>query len=137
MKAQGQARRVDGLLILLLAYGSASLFHHVHNAVFVDEYPNLPAWLSSAGVYAAWVGVTLIGVAGYLLLRRGYRLAGLAVVGLYGAFGLDGLAHYSRAPFSAHTLTMNLTIGLEVATAMLLLIAVAGLMIKRLREQTA
>ena len=136
MEAQGQARRVDGLLILLLAYGSASLFHHVHNAVFVEEYPNLPAWLSAAEVYAAWAGVTLIGVAGYLLLRRGYRLAGLAVVGLYGAFGLDGLAHYSRAPFSAHTLTMNLTIGLEVATAMLLLLAVAGLMIRRFREKS-
>lgn len=136
MEAQGRATRIDGLLILLLAYGSASLFHHVHNAVFVEDYPNLPAWLSAAWVYAAWAGVTLIGVAGYLLLRRGYRLPGLAVVGLYGAFGFDGLAHYSRAPFSAHTLTMNLTIGLEVATAMLLLIAVASLMIKRLREQT-
>ncbi len=100
----------------------------------MEEYPNLPAWLSAAEVYAAWAGVTLVGVAGYLLLRRGYRLTGLAVVGLYGAFGFDGLAHYSRAPFSAHTLTMNLTIGFEVATAMLLLTVVAGLMIKRLRE---
>lgn len=129
-------RRVDGLLIFLLAYGSASLFHHVHNAVFVDEYPNLPDWLSAAWVYAAWAGVTSIGIAGYLLLRGGYRLSGLAVVGLYGAFGLDGLAHYGRAPFSAHTLTMNLTIGLEVATAILLLIAVTVLMLKRLREVT-
>lgn len=115
-------------MILLLAYTGASLFHYVHNAVFLDAYPNLPAWLSSAQVYAAWLGGTAIGLVGYLLLRRGYRQAGLAVIAVYGALGLDGLSHYTRAPFSAHTLTMNLTIGLEAATGTLLLIAVTVLL---------
>lgn len=119
------------LMILLLAYTGASLFHYVHNAVFLDAYPNLPVWLSSARVYAAWLGVTAVGLVGYLLLRRGYRLTGLAVIAVYGALGLDGLAHYTRAPLSAHTFTMNLTIGLEATTGTLLLIAVAVLMFKR------
>lgn len=118
-------------MVLLLAYTGASLFHYVHNAVFLDAYPNLPPWLSSARVYAAWLGVTAIGLVGFLLLRRGYRLAGLVVIAIYGALGLDGLAHYTRAPFSAHTLTMNLTIGLEAVTGTLLLIAVAVLMFRR------
>lgn len=131
MSSQKQARHAGWLLILLLAYTGASLFHYVHNAVFLDAYPNLPAWLSSARVYAAWLGVTAIGLVGYLLLRRGYRLAGLAVIAVYGALGLDGLAHYTRAPFSAHTPTMNLTIGLEAVTGTLLLIAVAVLMFRR------
>jgi hypothetical protein len=34
------------LLACLLAYAAASLFHHLHNAAFLDQYPNLPAWLS-------------------------------------------------------------------------------------------
>ena len=117
--------RFDGLLIPLLAYAAASLFHHVHNAEFLNEYPNMPAGLSPARVYAAWLGVTAVGLSGYILIRRGYELAGLAALAVYGALGLLGLAHYTRAPLSAHTLTMNVTIGLEAGTGLLLLAAVA------------
>lgn len=123
------------LLPLLLAYGAASLFHHVHNAEFLQQYPNMPAWLSPAQVYAAWLGVTLVGVVGYLLVRRGFQLAGLFVIAGYAALGFDGLGHYSVAPLSAHTMTMNLTIWLEVATALLLLVAVAGFLARRMRQR--
>jgi len=123
------------LLVLLLTYGAASLLHHVHNAEFLPQYPNMPAWLSPAQVYAAWIGVTLIGVVGYLLVRRGYQLAGLFVIAAYAALGFDGLGHYSVAPLSAHTVTMNLTIWLEVATALLLWVAVAGFLAKRMRQR--
>jgi hypothetical protein len=123
------------LLVLLLAYSAASLFHHVHNAEFLPQYPNMPAWLSPAQVYAAWLGVTLVGVAGYLLVRRGYQLAGLSAIAAYAALGFDGLGHYSVAPLSAHTMTMNLTIWLEVATALLLLVAVAGFLARRMRQR--
>ena len=36
--------RRDALLWCLLAYTAASLFHYTHNAVFLADYPNLPAW---------------------------------------------------------------------------------------------
>jgi hypothetical protein len=123
------------LLILLLAYGAASLVHYVHNAEFLLQYPNMPAWLSPAQVYAAWIGVTLVGVVGYLLVRRGYQLAGLLVIAAYAALGFDGLGHYGLAPLSAHTVTMNLTIWLEVAAASLLLVAVAGFLAKQMRQR--
>ena len=126
--------RFDWLLALLLAYGAASLFHHVHNAKFLDQYPNMPAWLSPAGVYAAWLGVTLVGVAGYLMFRHGFRIAGLLVIAAYGVLGFDGLAHYGLAPASAHSFMMNLTIWLEVATAALLLVAVGNLLVRRARS---
>jgi len=123
------------LLMLLLAYAAASLFHHVHNAEFLLQYPNMPVWLSPAQVYAAWLGVTLVGVAGYLLVRRGYQLAGLFAIAAYAALGFGGLGHYGVAPLSAHTATMNLTIWLEVATALLLLVAVAGFLARRMRQR--
>ena len=133
--SQASDLRTDRLmLILLLGYAAASLFHHVHNAEFLHEYPNMPSWLSPVGVYAAWLGVTLVGVAGYLLLRRGFRIAGLLVIAAYGALGFDGLAHFSLAPLSAHSSTMHLTIWLEVATAAMLLIAVAVLLYRRSRS---
>jgi hypothetical protein len=108
------------LLILLLAYGAASLVHYAHNAEFLADYPNMPAWLSRAKVYVAWFGVTAIGALGYLLVRRGHQLGGLCVIAVYAALGFDGLGHYRLAPLSAHTAAMNLTIWLEVATAALL-----------------
>jgi hypothetical protein len=119
------------LLILLLAYGAASLVHYAHNAEFLADYPNMPAWLSRAKVYVAWLGVTAIGVLGYLLVRRGHQLGGLCVIAVYAAIGFDGLAHYRLAPLSAHTATMNLTIWLEVAAAALLFTAAVGLAAKQ------
>ena len=125
--------RISLLAIFLLAYGAASLFHYANNAEFLIEYPNMPVWLSPARIYAAWLGVTAVGLVGFFLIRRGYQLTGLAVLGIYGALGIDGLGHYTIAPLSAHTFTMNLTIWLEAATAVLLLAAVVSLMLRRLR----
>lgn len=113
------------LLFALLAYGAASLLHHVHNAAFLYEYPNMPSWITPAAVYAAWGGEFAIGALGYVLLNRGHRIAGLALLGLLAAFGLGGLAHYGLAPFLAHSPAMNATILIEAATAALLLAAVA------------
>jgi len=125
--------RTGLLLAFLLLYAAASLVHYAHNAEFLGDYPNMPAWLSPALVYGAWLGVTAVGVIGFILIRRGYQLTGLAVLGVYGVLGLDGLTHYTLAPLSAHTFTMNLTIWLEAASAVLLLAAVVGLAWRRLR----
>jgi hypothetical protein len=119
------------LLVLLLIYGAASLAHFIHNAEFLAEYPNMPASWSRAGVYVAWVGLTVLGAFGWLLLRRGYQMAGLLFVAAYAALGLDSLGHYVLAPMSAHTATMNGTILLEVTAAALLFIQAVKLMFQR------
>lgn len=119
------------LFVLLLIYGAASLLHFGHNAEFLADYPNMPPWLSRAGVYVAWVGLTIVGLLGWLLMSRGYRLAGLFLVALYAALGLDSLGHYVLAPMSAHTVAMNVTILLEVTAAALLLIESARLIARR------
>ena len=111
----------------MIAYGAGSLVHFVHNAEFLAEYPNMPAWLSRTDVYVVWLGITAIGVAGYVLAGHGYRLAGLLLVAVYAALGLDSLGHYALAPMSAHTAAMNSTILLEVATAALLFVRSLGL----------
>jgi hypothetical protein len=111
-------------LALILAYCAASLLHFVHSAVFLHDYPNMPAWLSSARIYAAWCGVTAVGLVGYWMRRAGYRVAGLVVIAVYAALGFGGLDHYALAPVLAHSLTMNLTIGVEALVAAALLIAV-------------
>jgi len=118
------------LLALMLVYCLASLVHFAHNAEFVTDYPNLPAWLTRSTVYGAWFAVTAVGVAGVVLLRLGFRLFGLFVVAGYAALGFAGLDHYWVAPVSAHTLAMNATIWFEVAAAAALLVATLILLIR-------
>lgn len=91
----------------------------------------MPAWLTMARVYAAWIGVTAVGVIGYLLVQKGYAHVGLVVLGSYAALGFDGFAHYGLAPLSAHTSMMNVTIWLEAATGLILLIVVVRRMAGR------
>lgn len=111
------------LFILLLIYCAASLIHFIHNAEFLSDYPGLPASWTSTGVYLAWAGMTLIGVVGWLLTRRGYWIAGLITIIVYAICGLDSLAHYIVAPMSEHTLMMNVTILLEVSAASMVLVS--------------
>ena len=123
------------LAVLLVVYLAASLLHFAHNAEFLSDYPNLPAWITRPGVYLAWAGMAFIGMGGLVLYRRGWQVRGLLLIGLYAAFGFDGLLHYSRAPFGAHTFAMNFTIWFEVAAAAGLLVAVAFALVKRFHRQ--
>jgi len=113
------------LAVALIAYAAAALAHHAHNAHFLDHYPNMPAWLSPAGVYLAWLLATAVGAAGYVLLRGNHRALGMAALFCYGVYGLDALLHYLVAPFSAHTPAMHATIAMEAATAAVLLATLA------------
>ena len=112
---------------LLLLYCGASLLHFLHNAAYVAAYPNLPKWISPAAILFAWCAISAIGLCGYLLGRRGYVLPGLFVLAVYTILGFDGLLHYGRAPMSEHTVGMNRTIWVEVATAALALGVVSWL----------
>ena len=128
MKGTG-ASRIAKLALpwLLLLYCAASLLHFVHNATYLADYPNLPAWISQASVYGVWGGLLVLGLGGYLLYRRGHTVLGLALLALYTALGFDGLLHYGRAPMSAHTAAMNITIWTEVVTAAVALATVLWL----------
>ncbi|HTO48125.1 MAG TPA: hypothetical protein VML91_10830 [Burkholderiales bacterium] len=114
------------LLARVLAYAAASLFHHAHNAAYLSDYPGMPAWLTPAGVYVAWLATTTVGAAGDLLLRSGYRLAGFGTI-----------AHYGVAPASAHSPTMHLTIALEATTGTLVLAGAVWLIASEMRERMA
>jgi hypothetical protein len=116
---------------LLLVYAAASLVHFTHNAEFLRDYPGLPASWSRAQVYLAWLAMTGLGAIGWFLLSRGKSLAGLWVLVVYAALGLDSLGHYVLAPMSAHTLTMNATILVEVIAAAVVLLEVSRQIVRR------
>lgn len=122
------------LLAALALYCAASLVHFVHNAEYLSDYPNLPAWLSRTKVYLAWLAISSVGAAGLLLMSSGFRLAGLVLIGGYAVLGFAGLDHYSLAPASAHTLAMNATILFEVAAAAALLAITIALLFRFFRR---
>jgi hypothetical protein len=108
----------------MIVYGAASFAHFSHNAVYISAYPNLPAWLTPVGVYVSWLVIAGIGAFGYWLYRRGSRVVGLAVIGIYALLGFGGLDHYAMAPLSAHSMAMNATILGEVIAGSVLLIVI-------------
>jgi hypothetical protein len=114
--------RDRSLLTFIIAYGAASLVHFVHNAVYIDAYPNLPAWITPVVVYVSWLAIAGTGIFGYWLYRRGWRAFGLTVIGLYALSGFGGLDHYTVAPVSAHSMAMTAMILGEAITASVLLI---------------
>ena len=113
------------LPLLMLVYGAASLLHFVHNAVYIQSYPNLPRWITPLGVYASWCGIAAVGALGYWLFRRISPAIGLLVIAVYALLGFGGLDHYVEAPMGAHSIAMNATILAEVSAASVLLIFVA------------
>ena len=117
---------------LLLLYASASLVHFIHNAQFLSAYPGLPTSWTRLSVYLAWVVMTSVGALGWVLLRRHHEWTGLVLLAAYAALGFDSLGHYVVASFTAHTLMMNATILVEVATAALVMIEVVKLAVRKL-----
>ena len=116
--------------VLAVAYFFASLAHFAHNAEYIAFYPNMPAWITRETVYLTWIGITAAGFLGLFMLRAGFYLADIALVGVYGALGLYGLAHYALALCSEHTLAANITIWLEAGFGFLLMLS-SGLLLWR------
>jgi hypothetical protein len=119
---------------LLAVYFVASLAHFAHNAEYIAYYPNMPVWLTREKVYLAWLGVTSLGVAGLVVARMRLQALGALLIAAYGALGLDGLAHYTLALCSEHTLLTNLTIWAEASAGLVLLLASALHLCQRVRQ---
>lgn len=135
MKPQASPARLSaGFWTLVAIYFAASLAHFSHNAEYIAFYPNMPGWLTRQHVYLTWLMVTAVGGLGWLLIRARLHLLGLALLGIYGAFGLDGLLHYTLALCSQHTLLTNLTIWSEAAAGLVLLLVCAVTLSRRLRS---
>lgn len=136
-KSQAKALRHSFLprhiWLLLAVYFIASLAHFTHNAEYIAFYPGMPAWLTREKVYLAWLAVTCVGIAGLVVLRLGLHALGALLLAAYGALGLDGLAHYTLALCSEHTLAANLSIWSEAVAGFVLMLLAVLMFARRLR----
>jgi hypothetical protein len=68
-------------------------FHFTDNYVSIDTYPQ-PDWVTGAAVLVSWPLFTALGVAGYILYRRGHVAAANAFLVAYSYAGLSSLGHF-------------------------------------------
>ena len=125
------------LLVLAAVYFTASLAHFGHNAEYIAFYPGMPDWLTREKVYLAWVAVTSLGLIAFVFARLALPALALLFLAAYGAFGLDGLAHYTLALCSEHTLLANITIWSEAITGVVLLLVSAVFFGRQITTQPA
>jgi hypothetical protein len=115
------------LLVFAAVYFTASLAHFGHNAEYIAFYPGMPGWLTREKVYLAWLAITSLGLVAFVFAKLAFPALALLFLAAYGAFGLDGLAHYTLALCSEHTLLANITIWSEAITGVVLLLVSAVL----------
>ena len=111
------------LWAVLVLYSIASLVHFSHNAEYIAFYPNMPAWLTREKVYLAWLAITSVGLTGAIFAAARWRTTSALFFFAYGFLGLDGLAHYTLALCSEHTLATNLSIWFEAVTGVALAVS--------------
>jgi len=122
--AQAHSPNLPGHMWALVAlYAIASLIHFGHNAEYIASYPNMPTWLTREKIYDAWLGITGVGLIGAVLGSVGWRATAALFFATYGAFGLDGLGHYSLALCTEHTMAMNFSIWFEAVSGVTLMTA--------------
>jgi len=125
------------LLVLAAIYFAASLAHFGHNAEYIAFYPGMPGWLTREKVYLAWLAVTGLGLVALVFARLALPALALLFLAAYGAFGLDGLTHYTLALCSEHTLWANITIWSEAFTGLVLLLVSAVFFGRRITSRSA
>jgi hypothetical protein len=110
---------------------AVTAFHFTDNYVSIETYPQ-PDWVSGAVVLISWPIFTAVGIAGYLLYRRGQFALANGFLLAYSYTGLSSLGHLlSGSPdeFTARGLTSVLLDG--VAGGAVLALAIWSILAHR------
>lgn len=112
------SRQVHALFRVLLAGVVLTTVHYTDNYLDFDSYPQ-PGSLRPWQVWAAWLLLTAVGVAGYRLYKRGQVLPAYVCLVVYSYTGLSSLGHYlygALGEFSAKQHAFILVDGLAGAS---------------------
>jgi hypothetical protein len=77
---------------VLVASIASTAVHYSDNAIALDRYP--PDTVTIPGIVVTWVGLTAIGLLGYVLYRRERFPAAQICLAIYSITGISTLAHY-------------------------------------------
>ncbi len=108
------------LLLLLSATAATSVAHYIDNLARWAMYPE-PAWDNARITDGFWFLMTPVGVAAYVLFRRGKIGPALVASYVYGAMNLVALGHYLFAwPWEISLVVNGTILGESVMAAWLI-----------------
>lgn len=112
------------LFRVLLAGVVLTTVHYTDNYLYFDEYPQ-PESLRRWQVYAAWLVLTSVGIAGYRLYERGRTSAAYVCLVVYSYTGLSSLGHYLYGALDEFSLKQHAFILVDGVTGAAVLAFVA------------
>jgi hypothetical protein len=123
MAAVAPASRRTVLTAALAASLVSTAVHYTDNYVAFEGYPGSDS-ISRADIPIAWVVLTAVGLAGYLLYQRGRDLPAHALLATYALTGLTTPLHYLSGSPSELPVWRNASILLDGVTGLAVLAAV-------------
>jgi hypothetical protein len=102
-------RRLAVLTAVLAASFISTAVHYTDNYIAFDSYPGSDS-ISRIDVPISWVVLTAIGVAGYVLYRRGRYRPAHVMLGAYALTGLTTPLHYTEGSPSDLSVWRNVSI---------------------------
>ena len=94
---------------VVLASVVVTALHYTDNYISIEEYPQ-PDWIHRETVLIAWLLLTLVGIAGYMLFHAGRTLAAGFYLLVYSYTGTSSLGHYPFGGAEDFTTRMHLFI---------------------------
>jgi hypothetical protein len=105
------------LNIVFFSAVASSIVHYTDNYLAFDRFPQASSGpeLTDDMIWIAWAVLTAVGVAGYVLYRRGQVRRGSMLLAVYSISGLVGLAHYTAPGMSELAWWRHLHIWVDIA----------------------
>lgn len=126
-------RHVGTLFRVLVASVVLTTVHYSDNYLNFDSYPQ-PESLQRWHVYAGWLVLTAIGVAGYALYERGHALPSYVCLVVYSYTGLSSLGHYLYGSMGEFTAKQHVFIAVDGLAGAAVITFVVWSVLMRRRE---
>ena len=106
------------VLLMVILNISVSLFHYIHNIVFLPHYHE-PAWITPSLIDSVWLIMTPFSCIGYLMLQRNKTQIAYILFYIYCGLSSLVLGHYLVTPIWTLSFTINFIIWLEFIMAVI------------------
>lgn len=126
-------RSVAALFRVLCAGIVLTVVHYADNYLYFDEYPQ-PGSLRPWQVWAGWLVLTAIGVAGYRLYKAGQTAAAYVCLVVYSYTGTSSLGHYLYGSMSEFSAKQHVFILVDGVTGLAVLAFVVWSIVTRRRD---
>lgn len=129
-----EAPSISVVRAVVIASIVITALHYTDNYVSIEDYPQ-PGWIHRETILLAWGLLTLIGIAGYMLLRNGRPVAAGLYLLIYSYTGTSSLGHYPYGHAGDFTTKMHLFIWTDALVGLAVAICALWILLVRFRQR--